>query len=70
VVIGDHVWLAAESAVLKGASVGDHSTVGFRSVVTSGIPAHSLAVGIPARVIRSGVTWSRDLAWQRQKMNV
>lgn len=59
--IGDHVWLAAEVAILKGAVVGDHSTIGFRSVVTSAIPPHSLAVGIPARVIRSGVTWTREL---------
>ena len=64
IVIGDHVWLAAESAILKGASVGDHSTVGFRSVVTSAIPAHSVAIGIPARVIRFGVTWTRELPWQ------
>lgn len=62
--IGDHVWLAAESAILKGANVGDHSTIGFRSVVTNQIPPYSLAVGIPARVIRSGVTWNRDLPWQ------
>ena len=64
VTIGDHVWLAAETAVLKGSVVGDHTTIGFRSVVTSPIPPHSRAVGIPARVIRSGVTWRRDLPWQ------
>jgi acetyltransferase-like isoleucine patch superfamily enzyme len=62
--IGDHVWLAAESAILKGAIIGDHSTIGFRSVVTNQIPPNSLAVGIPARMIRTGVTWSRDLPWQ------
>ena len=62
--IGDHVWLAAESAILKGAIIGDHSTIGFRSVVTTQIPPHSLAVGIPARIIRTGVTWTRDLPWQ------
>lgn len=62
--IGDHVWLAAESAILKGAIVGDHSTIGFRSVVTNQIPPNSLAVGIPARMIRTGVTWIRDLPWQ------
>ncbi len=62
--IGDHVWLAAEVAILKGSSVGDHSTIGFRSVVTTEIPPHSLAVGIPAKVIRSGVGWTRDLPWQ------
>ena len=64
VVIGNHVWLGAESAILKGGSVGDNSTIGFRSVVTGQIPPHSVAVGIPARVIRSGVTWTRDLPWQ------
>lgn len=62
--IGNHVWLGAESAILKGASVGDNSIIGFRSVVTSQIPSCSLAVGIPARVTRSGVTWTRDLPWQ------
>ena len=62
--IGDHVWLAADSAVLKGASVGDNSIIGFRSVVTSPISSYSLAVGVPARVIREGVTWTRDLPWQ------
>ena len=65
VVIGDHVWLGAESAVLKDSNVGDHSTIGFRSVATSQIPSYSLAAGIPARVIRSGVTWTRDLPWQK-----
>jgi acetyltransferase-like isoleucine patch superfamily enzyme len=62
--IGDHVWLGAESAILKGAIIGDHSTIGFRSVVTNQIQPHSLAVGIPARIIRTGVTWTRDLTFQ------
>lgn len=62
--IGNHVWLGAESAILKGSSVGDNSIIGFRSVVTSQIPSCSLAVGIPARVTRNGVTWTRDLPWQ------
>jgi len=62
--IGDHVWLAAESAILKGATIGDHSTIGFRSVVTNQIPPNSLAVGIPARTVREGVTWTRELPWQ------
>lgn len=64
VVIGDHVWLAAQVAVLKGAVIGEHCTIGFRSTVTSSIPAHSLAVGTPARVIRSGVTWRREVCAQ------
>lgn len=59
--IGDHVWLCANTAVLKGAVIGEHVTIGFRSTVVSSIPPYSLAVGSPARVIRSGVSWNRDL---------
>ena len=48
--IGDHAWVAADVAVMRGVSIGAHSVVGARSVVTSDIPPHSLAFGSPARV--------------------
>jgi acetyltransferase-like isoleucine patch superfamily enzyme len=50
VTIGDHVWVASDASVLRGASIGEHSVVGTRSVVTGAIPPHSLAFGQPARV--------------------
>ncbi|MCB8875266.1 acetyltransferase [Acidisoma silvae] len=53
----DGVWLGEEVAVMKGAVIGAGSAVGFRSVVTTTIPPNSLAVGIPARVIRDRITW-------------
>jgi acetyltransferase-like isoleucine patch superfamily enzyme len=52
VVIGDHVWLAANVTVLKGVSIGARSVIAAGSVVTSNIPEDCLAGGIPARVIR------------------
>lgn len=58
--IGDHVWLGANVQVLKGVTVGSHSVIGTRSVVTRSIPAHCVAAGVPARVIREGVTWLRE----------
>ncbi len=60
IVIGDHVWLGRGVTVLKGARIGSHSIIGAHSVVTGDIPDHCLAVGIPAKVVRQGVTWSRD----------
>ena len=48
--IGDHTWVAADVAVMRGVSIGAHSVIGSRSVVTSDIPPHSLAFGSPARV--------------------
>lgn len=60
--IGDHVWLAQAAYVLKGVRIGEGSIIGAASVVTRDIPANSLAVGIPARVIRESVTWRHELS--------
>jgi hypothetical protein len=54
VCIGDFVWIASDVTVLQGVTIGDHSVIGTRSVVTRDVPAHSLALGIPA-VVRGTV---------------
>lgn len=61
VVIGNHVWLGESVMVLKGASVAENSVVGARALVAGDIPAGSLAVGVPARVVRSAITWDNRL---------
>jgi len=48
--VGDHAWIAADVTVLRGVSIGAHAVVGARSLVTSDVPAHALAFGVPARV--------------------
>ena len=57
--IGDHVWLGYGVYVMKGTHIGAHCVVGTGSIVTHDLPPQSLAVGVPARVVRSGVTWDR-----------
>ncbi|MFH5879206.1 sugar O-acetyltransferase [Arthrobacter sp. NA-172] len=52
ITIGDNVWLGGGAIVLPGVSIGDNSVIGAGAVVTRDIPANSLAVGNPARVIR------------------
>ncbi len=47
--LGDHVWVASDVTVLRGVEIGDHSVIGARSVVSSDIPPHTLAYGVPAR---------------------
>lgn len=59
--IGEHVWLGEGVMVLKGATIGRDSVVGARGLVSGAIPAASLAVGVPARVVREGVTWDNRL---------
>jgi acetyltransferase-like isoleucine patch superfamily enzyme len=52
-VIGRNCWIGAHVTVLDAASVGAHSVIGAGAVVTHPVPADSLAVGVPARVVRS-----------------
>jgi carbonic anhydrase/acetyltransferase-like protein (isoleucine patch superfamily) len=47
--IDDHAWVASDVTVLRGVKIGAHSVIGARSLVTSDIPEHTLAYGIPAR---------------------
>lgn len=54
--IGDNVWLGAKVTVVKGVTIGDNAIVGANSVVTRDIPANAMAVGSPARVIRTRPT--------------
>jgi acetyltransferase-like isoleucine patch superfamily enzyme len=51
--IGDGVWIGAGAKILDGVAIGDHAVVGAAAVVRENVPANSIAVGIPARVVGS-----------------
>ncbi|MEA2398653.1 MAG: hypothetical protein QOK25_2209 [Thermoleophilaceae bacterium] len=51
--IGRNVWIGRGAIVLPGVTIGDHSVVGANSVVTDDVPARTLAVGNPARAVRT-----------------
>lgn len=53
VVLEDNVWLGARVIVLKGVTIGKDSVIGAGSVVTKNIPPRSVAVGLPAKVIKT-----------------
>ena len=52
VTIGNNVWIGGSVTILAGATIGDNCTIGAGSVVTRDIPANSVAVGNPARVVK------------------
>lgn len=52
VVIGDNVWLGESVCVLPGVKIGEGCVIGALSVVTKSIPAYSIAVGSPAKVVK------------------
>ncbi|WP_345714315.1 acyltransferase, partial [Kineococcus glutinatus] len=53
VLIGDHVWVGANSVVLRGTRIGTGAVVAAGSVVRGDVPAHTLVAGVPARPVRT-----------------
>lgn len=50
--IEDDVWIGAGAKILDGVTIGKGSVIGAGAVVTDDIPPYSVAVGVPARVIK------------------
>lgn len=59
ITVGSHVWLGWGVVVLGGVTIGDGSVVGVRSVVTKDLPNNVIAVGSPAKVVKTDIAWER-----------
>ena len=53
VVIEEGAWIGACSIILTGVVIGKNSVIGAGSIVTKDVPAYSVAIGSPARIIRN-----------------
>jgi acetyltransferase-like isoleucine patch superfamily enzyme len=53
ITIGDDCWLGSGARVMDGVTIGDGCVIGAGAVVTRNIPPYAIAVGVPAKVIRS-----------------
>jgi acetyltransferase-like isoleucine patch superfamily enzyme len=51
ITLGSHVHIGPDATILKGVTIGDETTVSNRSVVAGNLPARSVAMGNPARVL-------------------
>lgn len=60
--VGDHVWIGVNALVMKDVSIPDGCVIGGGSVVSGRIdmPPGSVVAGNPARVVKSGVLWSKS----------
>lgn len=58
IVIGDNVWIGMNVIVLKGVTIGEGAVVAAGSVVNKDVAPHCLVAGVPAKVVKTNVTWS------------
>ena len=70
VTLGNSVWLPWRVFVMPGTTIGDGSVIGANSLVQGTIPPCSLAVGSPARVIRSAPDFPRQLTDEQRAAKV
>ncbi|MEM9265894.1 MAG: sugar O-acetyltransferase [Cyanobacteria bacterium P01_F01_bin.13] len=52
IIIGNNVWIGGGAIICPGVTIGENSSIGAGSIVNKSIPANSVAVGTPCRVIR------------------
>jgi hypothetical protein len=69
VTIEDNVWLPWDVFILPGVRIGKGSTIGARSLVRADVPRNSLALGIPAKVVRQPYPERPTKEERVQKMN-
>lgn len=50
--IGKNTWIGEGVVIMPGVTIGEGCVIGANSVVTKSIEKHSMAVGVPAKVIK------------------
>lgn len=62
IAVGNHVWLGANVALLKGAKIGDDSVVSYGSIVTKPIDeTNCIIAGVPAKIVKREINWDKQL---------
>ena len=65
ILIANHVWIAPHCILLKGASVPEDSIVATGSVVTRRFEPKGIIIGgNPAKILKEGITWSRNRVYR------
>lgn len=61
ITIKSHVWIGFNARINKGASIAEHSVVATGAIVSGKTyPSNVILAGIPAKIIKEEITWSRE----------
>ncbi|MFA4995831.1 MAG: CatB-related O-acetyltransferase [Patescibacteria group bacterium] len=78
IIIGNDVWIGANSIVLDGVTIGDGAIIGAGAVVTKDVPPYAIMGGVPAKLIRYRFSnkdiefllknkwWNKDITWLKE----
>ena len=67
--IGRNCWIGAGVIIVPGINIEDNTVIGAGSIVTKDIPANSVAVGNPCRVIREINDRDREYYFKDRKIS-
>ena len=59
VIINNHCWICRDAKILKGVELGENCVIATGSIVSKSMPANSLCGGVPAKILKLGITWKR-----------
>lgn len=68
--IGNHTWVGQNSILLAGFAIGGDSMIGAGSITSSVFQNKVIIAGNPARVIRDGIMWHRNMTWTEDYNNI
>lgn len=60
IILGNHIWVGGETAILPNTKIGDGSICGYRSLVKGNYPNNCIICGSPAKIIKKDIVWSRQ----------
>lgn len=55
ITVGNNVWFGANCTVLPGVTIGDGAVIGAGAVVTKDVPANSLCIGVPGKIVKTDI---------------
>lgn len=58
--IDNHVWIAPNTKIMKGAVIGEGAIIGSDTTISKSVEPYSLVVGRPQKVVKSDVCWTRE----------